>query len=572
MYQRDLSVKNATDKKTSKNTLSQFKYIDYPYRLYIDNKTVQMIQYKLLETKFDPKRITVFVDFDSALIGFHTTENDFSTIIQQMQLIKDYVLHAVDYIAQKLIEQYITLKNAFPDKQINVVLFSNVGKSKYHIQLYNEYKIHRRISKAEQLLSKLNITIKDLQDAINKNFIYDSVIQITEPTDFIKALKTLIKEYVSVLCNIYLPNHVFIVAQNLESDIIPYLILKQKYNTESLYLLLSSDKDFVQLTAYSDSDVNNIWLIRKIHRFAKTDNETNTDTLDNNDDLIIMSENDIINGKQINETISYTLLYDKYDSFAIALGPDHAKLKEKLILDFTKITKDKDMETLLNNVKINPLFSVLYFAITGDQSDNIPSCKLGLGKVALFDIAYLIHLFDQDLIKHKSIHTYTNALYKVIYKLSMLIFDNENERKLFDLVKRTRLGKYIASDKLIQFRQLLETYINRFTNNVSVEAGDSTTILDILLTQNIKTVYKELKSLYVHQSNTHLCFLRNMYLVSFELAEQVLEPLVIDQIMQQLRYIVVDYRKAKVDFDSFMLYKVGLSTNINQLLSVFDNQ
>jgi len=570
VHQKDLSTKDAINKKTSKNTLTQFKYIDYPYRLYIDNKTAQMIQYKLLETKFDPKRITVFVDFDSALIGFHATENDFSTIVQQMQLVKDYVLHAVEYIAQKLIEQYITLKNAFPDKQINVILFSNVGKSKYHIQLYNEYKIHRRISKAEQLLSKLNITIKDLQDVINKNFIYDSVIQITEPTDFIKALKTLIKEYVSVLCNIYLPNHVFIIAQNLESDIIPYLILKQKYNTESLYLILSSDKDFVQLTAYSDSDINNIWLIRKTYRYTKTDNET--DTIDDNDDLIIISENDINDKKQINETISYTLLHDKYDSFAITFGPDYTKLKEKLIFESTKTTKDKNIETLLNNTKINPLFSVLYLAIIGDQSDNIPSCKLGLGKVALFDIAYLTHLFDQDLIKHKSLHTYTNALYKVVYKLSMLVFDNENERMLFDLIKRTRLGKYIASDKLIQFRQLLETYINRFTSNVTVEAGDSATMLDILLSQSIKTVYKELKSLYVHQSNAHLCFLRNMYLVSFELVEQVLEPLVIDQITQQLRYLIVDYRKAKIDFDSLMLYKVGLSTNINQLLSVFDNQ
>jgi len=561
--------KASRNKKAVSGILAQYRYLEHPYRLHIDNSIAQLIDYKLRQANFNPKRITVFVDFDSALIGFHTTENDFSTIVQYIQLIKDFVLHAVEYIARKLIEQYITLKNTFPDKQIYVILFSNTGRSKYHIHLHAEYKMHRRIAKAEQLLSKLNVTLKDLQDAIFKNFVYESAIQITEPTDFVKALKTLIKEYVSVLCNTYLPNHAFIVAQNLESDLIPYLILRQKYNTESLYLILSSDKDFAQLTAYSDYEANNIWLIRKVYRFAKQEQQ---ESINPEDDLVLLyeQETDQSENEQTTKTTSYTLIHDKYDSFAIVFGPEYVQLREKLLLDIVKTTKDKSIESVLNNVKINPLFSTLYLAITGDQSDNIPSCKLGLGKITLFDIAYLLHLFDQTLIEHRSLHTYATALYKTAYKLSSLVMETEQERRLFAAIKRTRLGKYVASDKLIQFRQLLETYINRFTSKVTIEPGDTITMLDVLVAQNIKTVYKELKSLHIHQSNAHLCFLRNMYLVSFELAEQVLEPLVIDQIMHQLRYLLTDYRKAKVDFDTLMLYKVGLATNINPLLATLD--
>jgi len=557
-------------------------YYLYPFRHYIDANIAQLIKLTVQDRINEFKRITVFHDFDPSLIGFYTTESDIQWLLEHLAYTKDIVIHVIEYTVQKLIEQYQILKQEFKDKDIKIVLFSSVGQSKWHKAIYREYKSHRRIAKSEQLLSQVNMTLSDLQDYVRKTFIsISSPIQITELSDFVKALKTLIKDYVSVAVNMYLKNQVFINVINLEADLVPYLILRQKYRTDSLYVILTNDKDLAQITGLSDPNIDNILLIRKVHKKQnRQNNQVNIDTAKS--DTIDFAIEGTVNNKK---TDSYIYIYTRKNAFAMLFGSEYTDMLDTLL---SKHIIDKELKNQIGkDIYVNPYFVPLYLSITGDMSDNIPSCKTGLGKKHLFNIAWLIHIANPELSTETDSLAYLYKLYLTVVKLSdYTLVDTDTNNRIRKLSKQ--LVRYIASDKIAKLKQLLETAIKSvFGSSIQTDKEGTNTTEDNIrstikgilsndyeaLEQVLRSIeactetYRKLKQLHVTTTQTSLCFIRNLYLTTFELYYQTCPKNQITDLLNQVKKgLQQDHTKTQVAFDTFMQYRFGLRTNIDTLI------
>jgi len=550
-------------------------YYLYPFRLYIDRNTKALIDNRIAEQNVQFDRITVFHDFDSSLIGFHTTEQDLEWLLSNLSYTKDFVIHAVEYIISKLIEQYkLLLQYNVP---VVVILFSSVGHSKWHKSLYKEYKEHRRISKGQMLLSKANLMLRDIQDFVSKTFITDLPVRIVDVADFVKALKTVIKDYVSVCANLYLPNHAFLIELNVDADIIPYLILSRKYRQNSLYLLLTTDKDLGQIAGLANKDRNNIWLIRKITRQSNTSVKT-IDTDNTQEQQVIVVSDRQASTDSSKSIQSYTLVHTRDNMYVMLLGSESHSYFEKLV---NQISDDKLKSAVIRReIYVHPYAIPIYLSIVGDASDNIPNCKTGLGKKILSDILWLIHIVYPEILEETDFIEYVYQLYlRTMFLSDYTLLTKQAKSRVNKL--RTGLRKYIASDKIVQFKLLLETFLKhvagKHSEQVIVEQKQDIrdiskhyqiSITEILSLQEYTSAYEQLKQIHITNSQPHLCFVRNMYLTAFELFDRTYSQSLAISVFEKLsKYLKQDYTKAKNSFDMFMQYRTGLRTNIDNLLA-----
>jgi len=524
------------------NLQSLHPYYLYPFRLYIDGQVKFLVDEHIKRNSLRFDRITVFHDFDSALLGFHSTEKDLEWLLTNLHYTKDYVIHAIEYTCTKLVQQYLTLREyGLP---VSVILFSSVGQPKWHKSLWKPYKEQRRIAKGEMLLSKVNLVLRDIQDYVAKSFTTDIKVTIESASDFARALKTIIKDYVAFFVNNYLPDHAFVIEPNVDADIIPYVVLRQKYRPESLYLILSSDKDLLQILGLADPDHNNILQVRKVWRKQSDLQQPQGDT-----EVISTSDN-----KRERNTQTYLTVIDRKTAY------------------WTFLAKRDEVQHSGVRIHVNPYAITLHLALTGDLSDNIPNCRSGIGIKTLMDIITLAHIVQSALYNATDYITFLTQLHNCLVRLRnpSLLTKEELQR-----IKQTGLSKYVGSRKIelvvnllrTLFSHVAKTAVPQNTKDAIKHHGGLLSIDEVLMAVEAHSAYKFLKDLKIDNAQANICFVRNLFLVSFELYYRTQGVNQVQNILAKIATkLKTDYRQQKLDFDTIMQYRTGMRTNLEQVL------
>lgn len=275
----------------------------------------------------DKEEVFIFIDFNNAIKGLYYPKM-LELIIQETQLnngVFPSILINDWKVLQKYLESYAETRNI---KKFHVIYFSEGGQSYYHKNILKTYKSNRKsaIFQINPTVSNYFSSYDDIQELI-RNFIISSWKWI---------------EYYSKQANI-----LSIRLENLDADFIPELLLRQYdiYNDNAVYLILSSDGDYLQTLDFADNvyifDGNTLitdknWLNSKQYLYPKISNQNNTIQEDN-----------------IEQDIS------DYKNNPIVLNE----------LGLPDISADK---------------IILYKALVGDTSDHIPGIK-GIGVKGFFN-------------------------------------------------------------------------------------------------------------------------------------------------------------------------------------------
>lgn len=275
----------------------------------------------------DKNEVFIFIDFNNIIKGLYYPKM-LELIIQETQ-INNGVFPSIlinDWkVLQKYLESYAETRNI---KKLHVIYFSEGGQSYYHKNILKTYKSNRKnaIFQINPTVSNYFSSYDDIQELI-RNFIISSWKWI---------------EYYSKQSNI-----LSIRLENLDADFIPELLLRQYdiYKDDAVYLILSSDGDYLQTLDFADNiyifDGNTLitdknWLNSKQYLYPK-----------------ISNQNNIIQENSNTEDIS------NYKNNPIILNE----------LGLPDLSADK---------------IILYKALVGDTSDHIPGIK-GIGVKNFFN-------------------------------------------------------------------------------------------------------------------------------------------------------------------------------------------
>ena len=229
------------------------------------------------------RNINLYIDFDNMLFGIYYPE----VYCSQTSYIQA-IITAIETSIKRLYAIYKSFETDF--EQVNVVCFAAFGKEKLR-EIDSEYKKR----------NKLNYTVAlDVLNFIKQNANTD---------DFIKGTRQIVLKVTQLILNKAFKDFCFVISENIDSDIIPYYAINWLNNQKTAHVIISSDKDFVQL-------LNN----KHIYQYRTTYRKP------------IFANNNMIK--------HYTIL-------------------EQASID-TEIKPFK-----------NSLLNVLYFAIIGDTTDNI---------------------------------------------------------------------------------------------------------------------------------------------------------------------------------------------------------
>lgn len=202
-----------------------------------------LIKYKILDNIFsniiDQKsKMILYFDVKNIISGLHRDE-DIIHIIEQFKTGQDKtkIAKTVIFLANHY-ARYFKQRNV----EYELIFFDDRGVSNYHHNLNKEYKANRKRSKVK--LSDIFLDEKSLLE--NFANIYDKNIGI---------LNSMFK---------HMDNISFINLTNLESDFIPYFLIKEEYMDENNkkpsnkynHIIFGNDKDFLQLLTF-----NNIYQI-----------------------------------------------------------------------------------------------------------------------------------------------------------------------------------------------------------------------------------------------------------------------------------------------------------------------
>lgn len=234
------------------------------------------------------------------------------------------------------INYIIRLRNFFKHKigfkAVKIFFFMDRGKSSYHKHIVDDYKKNRMLT---TMNLNLNI-IETVFDCVNKNF-------------------DLCEKFIN-----FLPDVFFIKLKDLESDFIPYYLIKKYYNNDNniKHVIFSTDKDMLQTLLLNDNIYQYIKVSRSNQTFLKSysiinyllkDEKTDYSHLKNYINIIMAFVGDIGDHVKGVKGIGYKTSIKHIENF-INIGLDDEILKNKILkkekIDF--LTSDKKIKNSIN--------------------------------------------------------------------------------------------------------------------------------------------------------------------------------------------------------------------------------
>ena len=284
--------------------VSKYNYTKFLYMFRLSTLDAKNIV-DAIDSRFE--KITVFLDIDNLFFDLYydSIYADINDFLGQLRKSAQEVLYSLFNFQQYLVQE--SQKNNL--KYPTIILYTNFSAPNKILEIMPKYKQHRRILKtlpSTQLIKFLKAKYGEFN--VNE-------IKSVAKRYFYKLIQNII--------NNNFRNTVFVISRNMDSDYIPYLILKTYMKSTNAYFIVSWDKDYIQLLAY-----NNLFIYRR--RNIKVENE---------------------------------------------LIGDYIKVDYKILTG-------KNLDIKLKH----PLLHPIYLALTGDSSDNIPSLRKRLNIKKVEDI------------------------------------------------------------------------------------------------------------------------------------------------------------------------------------------
>lgn len=261
-----------------------------------------------IDSRFE--KITVFLDIDNLFFDLYydSLYADINDFLGQLRKSAQEVLYSLFNFQQYLVQE--SQKNNL--KHPTIILYTNFGAPNKILKIMPKYKQHRQILKtlpSTQLIKFLKAKYGEFN--VNE-------IKSVAKRYFYKLIQNII--------NNNFPNTVFVISRNMDSDYIPYLILKTYVKNTNAYFIVSWDKDYIQLLAY-----NNLFIYRR--RNIKVENELIGD--------YTKVDYKILTGKNLDIKLKHPLLHPIYLALA-GDSTDHIpSLRKRLNI--------RKVEDILNN-------------------------------------------------------------------------------------------------------------------------------------------------------------------------------------------------------------------------------
>jgi hypothetical protein len=284
--------------------VSKYNYTKFLYMFRLSTLDAKNIV-DAIDSRFE--KITVFLDIDNLFFDLYydSIYADINDFLGQLRKSAQEVLYSLFNFQQYLVQE--SQKNNL--KYPTIILYTNFSAPNKILKIMPKYKQHRQILKtlpSTQLIKFLKAKYGEFN--VNE-------IKSVAKRYFYKLIQNII--------NNNFQNIVFVISRNMDSDYIPYLILKTYMKNMNAYFIVSWDKDYIQLLAY-----NNLFIYRR--RNIKVENE---------------------------------------------LIGDYIKVDYKILTS-------KNLDVKLKH----PLLHPIYLALAGDSSDNIPSLRKRLNIKKVEDI------------------------------------------------------------------------------------------------------------------------------------------------------------------------------------------
>ena len=167
------------------------------------------------------RNINLYIDFDNMLFGIYYPE----VYCSQTSYIQA-IITAIETSIKRLYAIYKNFETDF--EHVNVICFAAFGKEKLR-EIDSEYKKR----------NKLNYTVAlDVLNFIRQN---------ANTNDFIKGTRQIVLKITQLILNKAFKDFCFVISENIDSDIIPYYVINWLNNQKTAHVIISSDKDFIQL-------------------------------------------------------------------------------------------------------------------------------------------------------------------------------------------------------------------------------------------------------------------------------------------------------------------------------------
>jgi hypothetical protein len=287
--------------------VSKYNYTKFLYMFRLSTLDAKNIV-DAIDSRFE--KITVFLDIDNLFFDLYydSIYADINDFLGQLRKSAQEVLYSLFNFQQYLVQE--SQKNNL--KYPTIILYTNFSAPNKILKIMPKYKQHRRILKtlpSTQLIKFLKAKYGEFN--VNE-------IKSVAKRYFYKLIQNII--------NNNFRNTVFVISRNMDSDYIPYLILKTYMKNTNAYFIVSWDKDYIQLLAY-----NNLFIYRR--RNIKVENELIGD--------YIKVDYKILTGKNLDVKLKHPLLHPIYLALAGDSSDNIPSLRKRLNI--------KKVEDILNN-------------------------------------------------------------------------------------------------------------------------------------------------------------------------------------------------------------------------------
>ncbi len=287
--------------------VSKYNYTKFLYMFRLSTLDAKNIV-NAIDSRFE--KITVFLDIDNLFFDLYydSIYADINDFLGQLRKSAQEVLYSLFNFQQYLVQE--SQKNNL--KYPTIILYANFSAPNKILKIMPKYKQRRQILKtlpSTQLIKFLKAKYGEFN--VNE-------IKSVAKRYFYKLIQNII--------NNNFRNTVFVISRNMDSDYIPYLILKTYMKNTNAYFIVSWDKDYIQLLAY-----NNLFIYRR--RNIKVENELIGD--------YIKVDYKILTGKNLDIKLKHPLLHPIYLALAGDSSDNIPSLRKRLNI--------RKVEDILNN-------------------------------------------------------------------------------------------------------------------------------------------------------------------------------------------------------------------------------
>jgi hypothetical protein len=287
--------------------VSKYNYTKFLYMFRLSTLDAKNIV-DAIDSRFE--KITVFLDIDNLFFDLYydSIYADINDFLSQLRKSAQEVLYSLFNFQQYLVQESQKNNLRYP----TIILYTNFSAPNKILEIMPKYKQHRRILKtlpSTQLIKFLKAKYGEFD--VNE-------IKSVAKRYFYKLIQNII--------NNNFRNTVFVISRNMDSDYIPYLVLKTYMKKTNAYFIVSWDKDYIQLLAY-----NNVFIYRR--RNIKVENELIGD--------YIKVDYKILTGKNLDIKLKHPLLHPIYLALAGDSSDNIPSLRKRLNI--------RKVEDILNN-------------------------------------------------------------------------------------------------------------------------------------------------------------------------------------------------------------------------------